>query len=280
MRIIQADEISAAVRDLCIRTNCVMNEKLLATLQASRDEESWPVAQATLDCMIENAHIAAESMVPICQDTGAACVFIELGQEVHIEGGLLSDAINRGVALGYTKGYLRKSMVSDPLTRVNTQTNEPALITCDIVAGDKLKITVAPKGAGSENMGQLKMLKPADGVEGVRNFVLDAVRHAGPNPCPPIIVGVGIGGNFDHVASLAKRALLRPLGEANPDPFYAQLEAELLEEINGFGTGPAGFGGKTSALAVHIEQAATHIACLPVAVNINCHVARHEEVVL
>lgn len=280
MRTIQAADITSTVRDLCIRANCVMNEKLLNALHEARDGEEWPVAKATLGCMLENAAIAADEMVPICQDTGAACVFVELGQDVHIEGGSLVDAINAGVALGYTEGYLRKSMVADPLRRVNTDDNTPALITVDIVDGDALKITLAPKGAGSENMGQLKMLKPADGIEGVRDFVLDAVRHAGPNPCPPIIVGVGVGGNFDHVASLAKRALLRPVGVHNPDPFYAQLEVELLDAINAFGTGPAGFGGATTALAVNIEQAPTHIACLPVAVNINCHVARHEEVVL
>lgn len=280
MRVIQTSEITNAVSELCIRANCVMNEKLLNALHEARDGEEWPVAKATLDCMLENAAIAAGEMVPICQDTGAACVFVELGQDVHIEGGSLVDAINAGVALGYTEGYLRKSMVADPLRRVNTDDNTPALITVDIVDGDDLKITLAPKGAGSENMGQLKMLKPADGIEGVRDFVLDAVRHAGPNPCPPIIVGVGVGGNFDHVASLAKRALLRPVGVHNPDPFYAQLEVELLDAINAFGTGPAGFGGATTALAVNIEQAPTHIACLPVAVNINCHVARHEEVVL
>lgn len=280
MRVIQTSEITNAVSELCIRANCVMNEGLLNALHEARDNEEWPVAKATLGCMLENAAIAADEMVPICQDTGAACVFVELGQDVHIEGGSLVDAINAGVALGYTEGYLRKSMVADPLRRVNTDDNTPALITVDIVDGDALKITLAPKGAGSENMGQLKMLKPADGIEGVRDFVLDAVRHAGPNPCPPIIVGVGVGGNFDHVASLAKRALLRPVGAHNPDPFYAQLEVELLDAINAFGTGPAGFGGATTALAVNIEQAPTHIACLPVAVNINCHVARHEEVVL
>lgn len=280
MRVIQTSEITNAVSELCIRANCVMNEKLLNALHEARDGEELPVAKATLGCMLENAAIAADEMVPICQDTGAACVFVELGQDVHIEGGSLVDAINAGVALGYTEGYLRKSMVADPLRRVNTDDNTPALITVDIVDGDALKITLAPKGAGSENMGQLKMLKPADGIEGVRDFVLDAVRHAGPNPCPPIIVGVGVGGNFDHVASLAKRALLRPVGVHNPNPFYAQLEVELLDAINAFGTGPAGFGGATTALAVNIEQAPTHIACLPVAVNINCHVARHEEVVL
>lgn len=280
MRTIQAADITDAVRDLCIRANCVMNDGLLDALRQARDDESWPVAKATLGCMLENAAIAEREMVPICQDTGAACVFVELGQDVHIEGGSLVNAINTGVALGYTEGYLRKSMVGDPLRRVNTDDNTPALITVDVVDGDALKITLAPKGAGSENMGQLKMLKPADGIEGVRAFVLDAVRHAGPNPCPPIIVGVGIGGNFDHVASLAKRALLRPMGKHNPDPFYAQLEDELLAAINELGTGPAGFGGATTALAVNIEQAPTHIACLPVAVNINCHVARHEEAVL
>ncbi len=280
MRVIQASVICEAVKELCIRANCVMNDTLLGALQTAQQEESYPVAKTTLGCMLQNAQIARNDMVPICQDTGAACVFVELGQDVHIEGGLLADAINEGVAQGYVEGCLRKSMVDDPLRRVNTQDNTPALITTDVVEGDSLKITLAPKGAGSENMGQLKMLKPADGIEGVRDFVLDAVRHAGPNPCPPIIVGVGIGGNFDHVASLAKRALLRPIGASNPDPFYAQLERELLKEINSFGTGPAGFGGKTTALAVNIEQAATHIACLPVAVNINCHVARHEEVVL
>ncbi len=280
MRTIQAADITNTVRDLCIRANCVMSDGLLDALRTAHESETWPVAKATLGCMLENAEIAEREMVPICQDTGAACVFIELGQDLRIEGGSLVDAVNAGVALGYTEGYLRKSMVGDPLRRMNTDDNTPALITVDIVDGDALKITVAPKGAGSENMGQLKMLKPADGVDGVRTFVLDAVRHAGPNPCPPIIVGVGIGGNFDHVASLAKRALLRPMGVHNPDPFYAQLEDELLDAINELGTGPAGFGGATTALAVNIEQAPTHIACLPVAVNINCHVARHEEAVL
>lgn len=280
MRTIQAADITNTVRDLCIRANCVMSDGLLDALRTAHESETWPVAKAALCCMLENAAIAEHEMVPICQDTGAACVFIELGQDLRIEGGSLVDAVNAGVALGYTEGYLRKSMVGDPLRRMNTDDNTPALITVDIIDGDALKITVAPKGAGSENMGQLKMLKPADGVDGVRTFVLDAVRHAGPNPCPPIIVGVGVGGNFDHVASLAKRALLRPMGVHNPDPFYAQLEDELLDAINELGTGPAGFGGATTALAVNIEQAPTHIACLPVAVNINCHVARHEEAVL
>lgn len=280
LKTIRAEDITSAVRDLCIKANCVMDRDLVAALDDARTDEAWPVAKATLDCMLENARIAAEEMVPICQDTGAACVFIELGQDVHIEGATLADAVNAGVAQGYTQGFLRKSMVADPLRRKNTEDNTPALITVDVVEGNELKITVAPKGAGSENMGQLKMLKPADGVDGVKRFVLEAVEHAGPNPCPPMVIGVGIGGNFDHVALLAKKSLLRPLGQRNPDPFYAALEEELLEEVNKMGTGPAGFGGKTTALAVNIEQAPTHIACLPVAVNINCHVARHEEAVL
>lgn len=280
MRIIQASQISDAVRDLSIKANCSLPDDVACALRHAREKETWPVAQATLDVILENVEIGTTHEVPLCQDTGAACVFVELGQDVRIEGGLLADAINEGVRRGYTEGYLRKSMVADPLRRVNTKTNEPALIHTDVVAGGHLKITLAPKGAGSENMSRIKMLKPADGRQGVMDFVLEAVRAAGPNPCPPIVVGVGVGGNFDHCAKLAKKALTRPTGQSNPDSFYAQMEAELLEEINRLGTGPAGFGGATTALAVHIEQMATHIACLPVAVNINCHVARHESVVL
>ena len=280
MRTIQVEQIVRAVREMCIRANCSLPDDVSCALRRARENEPWPVAQATLDVILQNLEIGVADEVPLCQDTGAACVFVELGQDVHIEGGLLVDAVNEGVRQGYADGYLRKSMVADPLRRVNTKTNEPALIHTDIVAGDELCITVAPKGAGSENMSKIKMLKPADGREGVVEFVLDAVRAAGPNPCPPIVVGVGIGGNFDHCAKLAKKALTRTLGQANPDPYYAEMEAELLEAINGFGTGPAGFGGATTALAVHVEQMPTHIACLPVAVNINCHVARHETMVL
>lgn len=280
MRTIQAKDVTRAVAQMCIKANCTLQDDVVSCLECARHEESWPVAQATLDTILENVRIAKTDNVPLCQDTGMACVFVELGEDVRIEGGSLRAAIDEGVRRGYTDGYLRKSMVADPLRRENTKDNTPALVTFDVVSGDSLKIVLAPKGAGSENMGMLKMLKPADGVEGVKDFVLEAVRHAGPNPCPPIVVGVGIGGNFDHVASLAKRALVRPLSQPNPDPFYAALEGELLDAINAFGTGPAGFGGKTTALAVHIEQMPTHIACLPVAVNINCHVARHEEVVL
>ena len=280
MRTIHVDEIAQAVRDACIKANCSLPDDVACALREAREKEPWPIAQATLDVMLENLAIGVADEVPLCQDTGAACVFVELGQDVHIEGGLLVEAINQGVRMGYEEGYLRKSMVEDPLRRVNTRTNEPALIHTDVVEGDSLKITVAPKGAGSENMSKVKMLKPADGRQGVVDFVLEAVRAAGPNPCPPIVVGVGVGGNFDHCAKLAKKALLRPVGERNSDPYYAQMEAELLETINASGTGPAGFGGASTALAVHVEQMATHIACLPVAVNINCHVARHETVVL
>jgi fumarate hydratase subunit alpha len=280
MRTIQFEDIAQAVRDACIAANCGLPDDVACALRQAREVEPWPVAQATLDVMLRNLDIATADEVPLCQDTGAACVFVELGQDVHIEGGLLVDAINEGVRRGYEEGYLRKSMVADPLRRVNTKTNEPALVHVDVAAGDKLRMTIAPKGAGSENMSRVGMLKPADGRAGVVDFVLEAVRAAGPNPCPPIVVGVGVGGSFDHCAKLAKKALMRTIGQHNPDPYYAQMEAELLGAINDFGTGPAGFGGATTALAVHVEQMPTHIACLPVAVNINCHVARHESVVL
>lgn len=280
MRTIRASAIADAVRDMCIRANCSLPDDVVRALRQARDAEPWPVAQGTLDSILENIQVGAAEEVPLCQDTGAVCAFVELGQDVHIEGGLLVDAINEGVRRGYAEGYLRKSMVADPLRRVNTQTNEPAFVHTDVVAGDSLKITIAPKGAGSENMSKIKMLKPADGRAGIMDFVLEAVRAAGPNPCPPIIVGVGVGGNFDHCAKLAKRALTRTVGQPNPDAYYAAMEAELLQAINELGIGPAGFGGATTVLAVHIEQMPTHIACLPVAVNINCHVARHESVVL
>ena len=280
-REIAACEITAAVRDACIQACCHLPHATGEALRAARKSEKWPGACDVLDTILENVAITENSEValPLCQDTGAACVFVEIGQDVRVKGDLKA-AINAGVAAGYTEGYLRKSMVCDPLRRKNTQTNEPALITFDIVSGDRLKIQIAPKGAGSENMSQIKMLTPADGRDGVVDFVVDTVRQAGPNPCPPVVVGVGVGGNFDHVALLAKQALLRPVGSHNPDPYYAKLEEEILEQLNSLGIGPQGFGGATTALAVHIEQMATHIACLPVAVNINCHVARHAEVIL
>ena len=215
--------------------------------------------------------------MPICQDTGMACVFVEIGQEVHIVGGLLQDAINEGVRRGYDEGFLRKSVVKDPIHRVNTKDNTPAIIYYDIVSGDKIKITVAPKGFGSENMSRIKMLKPSDGLQGVKDFIIETVKLAGPNPCPPIVIGVGIGGTFDKAAYLAKKALIRPLDKRNEDKFYSDLEEELLANINKLGIGPQGFGGKTTALGLNIETYPTHIAGLPVAVNINCHATRHKE---
>ena len=215
--------------------------------------------------------------MPICQDTGMACVFVEVGQEVHIVGGLLQDAINEGVRKGYDEGFLRKSVVKDPINRVNTKDNTPAIIYYDIVPGDKIKVTVAPKGFGSENMSRIKMLKPSDGLQGVKDFIIETVKLAGPNPCPPIVIGVGIGGTFDKAAYLAKKALIRPLNKRNNEKFYSDLEEELLETINKLGIGPQGFGGKTTALGLNIETYPTHIAGLPVAVNINCHATRHKE---
>jgi len=253
----------------------------IAALESAADTEESPVGREILEQILENHRIAREEGVPACQDTGVAMVFLELGQDVHLVGGDLYEAINEGVRQGYTEGYLRKSLVNDPLfKRVNTGDNTPAMIYVDIVPGEDLKITVAPKGGGAENMSGLAMLAPAVGVDGVKQFVVDQVRKAGSNPCPPIIVGVGIGGTFDRVALLAKKALLRPAGSRNPDPMYAELEKELLAEVNKLGIGPQGFGGRTTALAVNIETAPCHIASLPVAVNINCHVGPHETVVL
>jgi fumarate hydratase subunit alpha len=241
----------------------------------SRENETWDIAKGVLDKILVNADIAATERMPMCQDTGMTCVFIEIGQDVHIIGGSLEDAINSGVAAGYEEGYLRKSVVKDPLNRINTKDNTPAVIYYDIVTGDKFKITVAPKGFGSENMSQIKMLKPSDGLKGVKEFILKVVKEAGPNPCPPIVVGVGIGGTFDKAANLAKRAAVREINKVNSNPYYADLEKELIEEINKLGIGPQGFGGKTTALGINIETYPTHIAGLPVAVNINCHAARH-----
>jgi fumarate hydratase subunit alpha len=274
MRTVSAQDITRAVRDTSIEANCHLPTDVTTRIEECRHHEDWPRAQDILSTIEENIALAAQEQVPLCQDTGMACVFIELGQDVHVDGDLV-DAVNAGVAAGYREGYLRKSMVSDPLRRTNTGDNTPALIHVDVVPGDRLTLTVAPKGAGSENMGRLGMLKPSDGIEGFMAFVVDAVRQAGPNPCPPIVVGVGVGGNFDQVALLAKRALLRPLGKPNPDTFYAGIESSLLGAINALGIGPQGFGGRTTALGVAIEMLPTHIASLPVAVNINCHVARH-----
>ena len=279
MRTISAAEISDAVRALCIGSNRILPDDMRRGLAAAQKDELWPTAAGVRDDIIENYRRAERLEMPVCQDTGMACVFVELGQEVHIDGSL-EEAIQEGVRRGYLDGYLRKSVVSDPIERINTLDNTPAVITYDVVMGDRLTITVAPKGAGSENMGRLAMLKPSDGLAGVKRFVLDAVEAAGPNPCPPIVVGVGIGGNFDRVALLAKRALLRPIDRRNPNPVYAALETELLDSINALGIGPQGFGGRATALGVNIEVFATHIAQLPCAVNIGCHVTRHQTAVL
>ena len=279
MREILAETITRTVERLCIEANCHLPEDMKNCITSARAAEPWPQGQEILDRIIENFQVADRENMPVCQDTGMACVFVKLGQEVHIVGDL-NEAIHEGVRRGYREGYLRKSVVRDPLDRVNTGDNTPAVITYDIVPGDKVEITLAPKGFGSENMSAIKMLRPSDGVEGVKKFVVDTVEAAGPNPCPPIVVGVGIGGTFDKAASLAKRALLRDADSSHPDPFYAALEKELLEKINALGIGPQGFGGKTTALAVNIETFPTHIAGLPVAVNINCHVTRHKTEVL
>ncbi len=274
MREIDSALITEVVARLCIDANYHLPPDMKKQIISSSKEESWETASIILDQIIENFNIADENLQPICQDTGLACIFLSIGQDVHIKGNL-EDAVNEGVRKGYSKGYLRKSVVSDPLNRVNTGDNTPAMIYYDICPGDKLKITVAPKGFGSENMSQIKMLKPSDGIEGVKDFVIKVVEDAGPNPCPPIVVGVGIGGTFDKAAYLAKKALMRPVDQRNSESFYADLENELLEKINALGIGPQGFGGRTTALAVNIEKFPTHIAGLPVAVNINCHVTRH-----
>ena len=273
MRIIQATHITQTVADLCIRANTQLPADIVSALDKGRQAEPWPLAKDTLNLLWDNMELAECKHLPICQDTGMACIFVELGQDVHIEGDFES-AIHAGVAQGYEEGYLRKSVVADPLRRTNTGDNTPAAITVHLVPGDICSITVAPKGFGSENMSRLGMLRPADGVQGVKNFVLETIRLAGSNPCPPIVVGVGIGGNFDKVAYLAKKALLRPIDVPNADPYYAALESELLSAINATGIGPQGFGGETTALGLSIETFPTHVAGLPVAVNISCHVTR------
>ena len=280
MRTIQASKVTEVIRRLCIEANCHLSADLKERISACRGCETFPVAQGILDQIIENYNIADENNVPVCQDTGMACVFLEIRQDVHFVGGDLTDAINEGVRRGYDKGYLRKSVVKDPVRRGNTGDNTPAMLYTEMVPGDKIEITVAPKGFGSENMSQIKMLRPSDGIQGVKDFVCKVVEEAGPNPCPPIVVGVGIGGTFDKAAYLAKKALMRPVDQPHEDPFYAELEEDLLERINALGIGPQGFGGKTTALAVNIETCPTHIAGLPVAVNINCHVTRHKTEVL
>ena len=279
MQEIQASDVTQTVRRLCVEANCRLPEDMRACIARSRDEEAWPIARDILDRIIENYEIADRDCVPICQDTGMACVFLEIGQDAHVNGDL-AEAVHEGVRQGYADGYLRKSVVADPLRRVNTGDNTPAMIYYEIVPGDRLKITVAPKGFGSENMSRIAMLRPSDGEDGVKDFVVRCAEEAGPNPCPPIVIGVGIGGTFDRAALLAKKALMRPVDVRSDDPYYAAMEAELLARVNALGIGPQGFGGKTTALAVNILACPTHIAGLPVAVNINCHVTRHQSEVL
>lgn len=275
MRNIDAKLIEDTVARLCIEANLRLPDDVVSAIECAEIEEPWDGAKRILSLLGDNVRIAEEKTLPMCQDTGMACVFLELGQNVHIDGDL-EEAVNNGVRRGYGEGYLRKSVVCDPLRRINTGDNTPALLSVKLVPGESLRITVMPKGFGSENMSALKMLKPADGVEGVKRFVLETVEKAGANPCPPIIVGVGIGGNFDKAAYLAKHALLRPLDKPNRDEYYAALEKELLDKINALGIGPQGFGGKTTALAVLIESMPTHVAGLPVAVNISCHATRRK----
>jgi len=281
MRQIRAEVIKDTVKDLFIEANYVIGKDIYKKLKEQHEKEESEVGKSILKQIIENDEIAAKERIAICQDTGLAVLFIELGQDVRIVGGDFNEAVNQGVREAYTDGYLRKSAVTDPLfDRKNTKDNTPAIIHIEIVPGDKIKILVTPKGFGSENMSALKMLKPADGVKGVKDFVVETAVKAGPNPCPPIIVGVGIGGTVEKAALMAKKATLRPVGQHNPDERYARLEQEILEEINKSGIGPGGLGGRTTALAVNIEHFPTHIAGLPVAVNICCHAARHAETMI
>lgn len=280
MREVNVALVTDVVKKLSIEANYFLGADIKESLEKSRKEETYELAGQVLDKIILNSEIACKEEMPMCQDTGMACVFLEIGQDVHFVGGNLEEAINEGVRKGYEEGFLRKSVVEDPIRRVNTKDNTPAIIYYDIVDGDKVKITLAPKGFGSENMSRIGMLKPSDGLEGVKNFIIETVKAAGPNPCPPMVVGVGIGGTFDKAAYLAKKALIRPINTSNKDEFYKELEIELLEKINQLGIGPQGFGGKTTALGLNIETYPTHIAGLPVAVNINCHATRHKEAII
>ena len=279
MRIIPASLITETIRRLCIEANRNLPDDIACALRCARASEPFAPAQGILDILVRNEVIARETQMPVCQDTGMAVVYAEIGQDVHIDGAF-EEAVHEGVRQGYVQGLLRKSVVGDPLRRINTGDNTPAIIHTRLVPGDRVKLTVAPKGFGSENMSRLKMLTPAEGVEGVKRFVEETVRLAGANPCPPMILGVGIGGDFERVAEMAKQALLLPLDEKNPDPYYAALEDELLEMVNRTGVGPQGLGGKTTCLGLHVIAGATHIAGLPVAVNVGCHVTRHQSEIL
>ncbi len=275
MRTVSVEDIIRNVKEMCVEANHYLSADMEQVLKQAADTERSPLGKQILCQLQSNLQIAAEDQIPICQDTGMAVIFVEIGQEVHVEGGLIGEAINEGVRQGYQEGYLRKSVVRDPIIRENTKDNTPAVIHYDIVQGDKIQITVAPKGFGSENMSRVFMLKPAEGIEGVKDAVLTAVRDAGPNACPPMVVGVGIGGTFEKCALLAKKALTRPIGLHSQIPYVCDMEKELLERINKTGIGPGGLGGSTTALAVNINTYPTHIAGLPVAVNICCHVNRH-----
>ena len=275
MRTVNVDKVAEAVRDMCISANYSLSPDMEEKLYRAAEKEESALGRQILCQLQENLKIAKEDQIPICQDTGMAVVFLEIGQDVHFEGGDLSEAVNEGVRRGYEEGYLRKSVVGDPLIRENTRDNTPAVIHYEIVPGDRVRITVAPKGFGSENMSRIFMLKPADGIEGVKEAILSAVREAGPNACPPVVVGVGIGGTFEKAAVMAKKALTRPADEHSEIPYVREMEEELLQKINGLGIGPGGLGGRITALAVNINTYATHIAGLPVAVNMCCHVNRH-----
>ena len=280
MREINVQQIIDTVERLCIDANNHLPSDVKCAIKNCRACEDGKIAQGVLDNIIENFEIADAENVPVCQDTGMACVFLEIGQDLHIVGGDLTEAINEGVRRGYANGYLRKSVVGDPVRRGTTGDNTPAMIYTEIVPGENLKITLGPKGFGSENMSAIRMFKPSAGLQGIKDFIIETVEAAGPNPCPPIVVGVGIGGTFDKAALLAKKAIMRPIDSCHPDPYYADLEKEMLEKINALGIGPQGFGGKTTAIGLNIETLPTHIAGMPCAININCHVTRHKTEVL
>ena len=280
IRTVNTEDIVKNIKEMCIEANHYLSKDMDKALKDATASEKSELGKKILNQLQENLKIADEEMIPICQDTGMAVIFLEVGQDVHFEGMAIEDAVNEGVRQGYTEGYLRKSVVGDPIIRENTKDNTPAVIHYSIVPGDKVIITMAPKGFGSENMSAIRMFKPSAGLQGIKDFILETVETAGPNPCPPMVVGVGIGGTFDKAALLAKKALMRPIDSENPDPFYADLEKEMLEKVNKLGIGPQGFGGKTTAIGLNIETMATHIAGMPCAVNINCHVTRHKSEVI